>query len=59
MGYLAARGDTRVRSATYLTTLLDLAHPGELEVFMDEEQLTALSDGPALCAPSVDAMNPC
>jgi polyhydroxyalkanoate synthase len=58
MGYLEARGDRRVRSATYLTTLLDFSHPGELEVFMDEEQITALS-GPGSSAAPAKNLTPC
>ncbi len=40
---LAAKADNRINSTTYLTTLLDFARPGELEIFIDEEQITALS----------------
>jgi polyhydroxyalkanoate synthase len=40
--YLAARGEQRIGSCTFLTTLLDFAEPGELEVFIDEEQITLL-----------------
>jgi polyhydroxyalkanoate synthase len=41
--YLTVLGYTdRIHTCTFLTTLLDYAHPGELEVFIDEEQLTAL-----------------
>src|SRR4028119_1265025 len=36
------KGDDRIRSATFLTTLVDFADPGELGVFMDEGQLAAL-----------------
>ncbi|KAB7622794.1 PHA/PHB synthase family protein [Alkalilimnicola sp. S0819] len=42
LAYLAAKGDDRVKSATYFTTMLDFEQPGELEVFIDEEQITAL-----------------
>ena len=45
--YLAAQGDDRISTCTFLTTLLDFAHPGELEIFIDEEQLTALEKGMA------------
>ncbi len=41
--YLSALGYAgRIHSCTFYTTLLDFAHPGELEVFIDEEQLAAL-----------------
>ena len=42
LGYLAAKGEERVSSATFLTTMLDFSSPGELGVFIDEEQLCAL-----------------
>ncbi len=42
LAYLAARGEERIRSATFFTTLLDFAQPGELEVFLDDEQISAL-----------------
>jgi polyhydroxyalkanoate synthase len=41
--YLTALGYAdRIHTCTFFTTLLDFANPGELEVFIDEEQLTAL-----------------
>jgi polyhydroxyalkanoate synthase len=40
--YLMCREGSQIHSCTCLTTLLDFGHPGELEVFIDEEQLTAL-----------------
>lgn len=42
LGYMKAKGDDRVRSATYLTSMIDFAEPGELGVFIDEEQLSLL-----------------
>ena len=42
LAYLATKGDDRVRSATFFTTLVDFSEAGELSVFIDEEQLTAL-----------------
>ncbi|HYC47642.1 MAG TPA: class I poly(R)-hydroxyalkanoic acid synthase [Burkholderiales bacterium] len=42
LGLLAAKGDTRVRSATFFATLTDFDEAGELEVFVDEEQVEAL-----------------
>ena len=35
LGYLAAKGDDRVKSATYFVSLLDFSQPGELAVFID------------------------
>ncbi|MDB5926013.1 MAG: class poly(R)-hydroxyalkanoic acid synthase [Betaproteobacteria bacterium] len=42
LGYLATKGEKRVKSATFFATLLDFERPGELEVFVDEEQVDAL-----------------
>ncbi len=36
---MAARGDARIASATFFTTMLDFADPGELGVFIDEAQI--------------------
>ncbi len=40
--YLASCEDQRLKSCTFFTTMLDFTQPGELEVFIDEEELTAL-----------------
>lgn len=40
--WLAARRDRRLKSCTFFTTMLDFEQPGELEVFIDEEELAAL-----------------
>ncbi|HLF58050.1 MAG TPA: class I poly(R)-hydroxyalkanoic acid synthase [Alphaproteobacteria bacterium] len=42
LAYLAAKGDERIVSATFLTTMIDFAEAGELSVFIDEEQLSVL-----------------
>ncbi len=42
LAYLAAVGDPRVKAATLFTTMLDFAEPGEVGVFIDEEQLQLL-----------------
>ncbi|HEY3075082.1 MAG TPA: class I poly(R)-hydroxyalkanoic acid synthase [Burkholderiales bacterium] len=42
LGYLAAKGDDRVKSATYFVSLLDFSQPGELGVFIDEQQVANL-----------------
>lgn len=42
LAYLAAVNDERIKSASLFTTLLDFGQPGDLEVFIDEEQLDAL-----------------
>ncbi|WP_142848311.1 alpha/beta hydrolase [Telmatospirillum sp. J64-1] len=42
LAYMAAKGDDRIVSATFFTTMLDFEEAGELSVFIDEEQLTSL-----------------
>jgi polyhydroxyalkanoate synthase len=44
LAYMAEKGDDRVASATYFTTMVDFEEPGELGVFIDEEQLAALEE---------------
>ena len=39
LAYMAARKDTRIKSATMLATLVDLKNVGEVSVFVDEEQV--------------------
>jgi polyhydroxyalkanoate synthase len=39
LAWLAARNDARVKAATFLTTMTDFSEPGELSVFIDDEQL--------------------
>ena len=41
---MAVKKDRRIRSATYLVTLLDFAEAGELGVFIDEQQIQALEE---------------
>jgi polyhydroxyalkanoate synthase subunit PhaC len=44
LGYLAAEGSDkpRITAATLFTTMLDFSEPGEVGVFIDDEQLDAL-----------------
>jgi len=42
LAWMAAKGDDRFKSALYLVTLTDFSEPGELSVFIDEEQLQVL-----------------
>jgi polyhydroxyalkanoate synthase len=44
LAYMAVKGDTRVKCATYFVTMVDFAEAGELSVFIDEEQLAALEE---------------
>ena len=44
LAYMTAKKDSRVKSATFLTALTDFTESGELGVFIDEEQLTALEE---------------
>jgi polyhydroxyalkanoate synthase len=44
LAYMAAKGDDRIKSATYLVTLTDFVETGEVSVFIDEEQLAVLED---------------
>jgi len=42
LGYLAAKKDNRIRTATFFTSLIDFAKPGDLGVYVDEAQVDAL-----------------
>ena len=44
LGYMAARNDERITSATFFVTLTDFTDSGELGVFIDEEQLSQLEE---------------
>jgi polyhydroxyalkanoate synthase len=35
LAYLANKGDDRIRTGTFFTTMLDFSQPGELGVFID------------------------
>jgi polyhydroxyalkanoate synthase subunit PhaC len=42
LAYMAAKQDTRIKSATFFATQVDFRHAGDLKVFVDEEQLETL-----------------
>ncbi len=44
LAYMAAKKDNRVKSATFLTTMVDFSEPGELGVFIDDEQLDLMEE---------------
>jgi polyhydroxyalkanoate synthase subunit PhaC len=44
LAHMAAKGDDRIKSATYFVTMTDFSEAGELGVFIDEEQLRSLED---------------
>ncbi len=44
LAYMEAKGDDRIKTATFFVTMMDFQEAGELGVFIDEEQLQALED---------------
>jgi polyhydroxyalkanoate synthase len=44
LAHMAAKGDERITSATFFTSMVDFTEAGELSVFIDEEQLAALEE---------------
>jgi polyhydroxyalkanoate synthase len=44
LAYLANKGDDRIKSATFFTTMLDFSQPGELGVFVDEATISYLEN---------------
>jgi polyhydroxyalkanoate synthase subunit PhaC len=47
LAYLAVKKDRRIKAATFLASLTDFEDPGELGVFIDEEQLAAMEESMA------------
>jgi polyhydroxyalkanoate synthase subunit PhaC len=45
LAYMAATNDKRITSATFFVTLLDFSEPGDLGVFIDEQQIQSLEEG--------------
>ena len=44
LAYLAESGDERIRTGTFITTMLDFSRPGELGALMDEATLCLLEE---------------
>jgi polyhydroxyalkanoate synthase len=44
LAWMAVKKDRRIRSATYLVTLIDFSEAGELGVFIDEQQIQAIEE---------------
>jgi polyhydroxyalkanoate synthase len=44
LAYMAARGDDRIAACTFFTAQVDFTEPGELGVFIDEEQLAGVQE---------------
>ena len=44
LAWMTDHNDTRIKSATFFVTLLDFRESGELNVFIDEEQIKMLED---------------
>lgn len=44
LGYMAAKKDKRIKSATFFTSLIDFSDVGELSVFIDEAQISRLEE---------------
>jgi polyhydroxyalkanoate synthase len=42
LAYMAARGDDRIAACTFFTAQVDFSEPGELGVFIDEDQLASV-----------------
>jgi len=47
LAHMAAVGDDRIKSATYFASLVDFSEPGELGVFIDEEQIKSIEEAMA------------
>jgi polyhydroxyalkanoate synthase len=53
LAFMAASGDTRIKSATFFAAQVDFRHAVDLKVFLDEEQIKAVKWRPSSisCAP--------
>jgi polyhydroxyalkanoate synthase len=44
LAYLSTKGDSRIKTGTFFTTMLDFSQPGELGVFIDEATISYLEE---------------
>ncbi len=44
LAYNKARNDTSIRSATFLASMIDFSDPGDISVFIDEQQISKLEE---------------
>ncbi|MDO8287824.1 MAG: class I poly(R)-hydroxyalkanoic acid synthase [Parvibaculum sp.] len=44
LAHMAAKGDDRIKSATFFATQVDFTEAGDLKVFIDEEQINTLEE---------------
>ncbi|MGI9491889.1 MAG: PHA/PHB synthase family protein, partial [Geminicoccaceae bacterium] len=44
LAYMAAKRDKRIKATTFFTALTDFENPGDLGVFIDEDQLAAMDE---------------
>lgn len=44
LAYMSKVGDERIKAATFFTTMMDFSNPGELGVFVDDDQLKFLEE---------------
>ncbi len=44
LAYMAEKNDDRIKCATFFTSMVDFSEPGELGVFIDEEQLALMEE---------------
>lgn len=45
LAHMKGRGDSRIKSATFFTALIDFSEPGDLGVFVDDAQISTLEEG--------------